>query len=43
MYWDNQTGAGASLFRRLFIQFTGQFQILQWKMQFVRKSGKLFA
>jgi radical SAM superfamily enzyme YgiQ (UPF0313 family) len=43
MYWDNQTGAGASLFRRLFIQFTGQFQILQWKMQFVRKSGRLFA
>jgi radical SAM superfamily enzyme YgiQ (UPF0313 family) len=43
MYWDNQTGAGASLFRRLFIQFTGQFQILQWKMQFIRKSGKLFA
>jgi hypothetical protein len=43
MYWDNQTGAGASLFRRLFIQFTGQFQILQWKLQFVRKSGKLFA
>lgn len=43
MYWDNQTGAGASLFRRLFIQFTGQFQILQWKMQFIRKSGRLFA
>lgn len=43
MYWDNQTGAGASLWRRLFIQFTGQFQILQWKMQFIRKSGRLFA
>ena len=43
MYWDNQTGAGASLWRRLFIQFTGQFQILQWKAQFIRKSGRLFA
>lgn len=43
MYWDNQTGAGASLFRRLFIQFTGQFQVLQWKMKFIHKSGKLFA
>jgi radical SAM superfamily enzyme YgiQ (UPF0313 family) len=43
MYWDNQTGAGASIWRRLFIQFTGQFQVLQWRMQFVRKSGRLFA
>jgi radical SAM superfamily enzyme YgiQ (UPF0313 family) len=43
MYWDNQTGAGASLRRRLFIQVTGRMQTLQWKTKFIRKSGRLFA
>jgi len=43
MYWDNQTGAGASLRRRLFIQVTGRMQTLQWKAKFIRRSGKLFA
>jgi radical SAM superfamily enzyme YgiQ (UPF0313 family) len=43
MYWDNQTGAGASLARRLFIQVTGRLQTLQWQAQFIRKSGRLVA
>jgi len=43
MYWDNQTGAGASLWRRLFIQLTGRLQTVQWQMKFIRRSGRLFA
>ncbi len=43
MYWDNQTGAGASLWRRLFIQTTGRLQTVQWQLQFIRRSGRLFA
>jgi len=42
MYWDNQTGADASLRRRLFIQVTGRMQTLQWKAKFIRRSGRLF-
>lgn len=42
MYWDNQTGAGASIWRRLFIQLTGRVQTIQWKLQFIRRSGRLF-
>lgn len=41
MYWDNQTGAGAPLWRRLFIQLTGHLQILQWKTKFILTSGRL--
>lgn len=43
MYWDNQTGAGASLLRRLFIQSTGRLQVLQWRARFIQKSRRLFA
>jgi len=43
MYWDNQTGAGAPLWRRLFIQTTGRLQTLQWRARFVQKSRRLFA
>ena len=43
MYWDNQTGAGAPLWRRLFIQLTGRLQILQWTAKFIWESGRLTA
>jgi radical SAM superfamily enzyme YgiQ (UPF0313 family) len=43
MYWDNQSGAGAPLWRRLFIQATGRLQALQWRARFVQKSRRLFA
>jgi radical SAM superfamily enzyme YgiQ (UPF0313 family) len=43
MYWDNQSGAGAPLWRRLFIQATGRLQTLQWRARFVQKSRRLFA
>lgn len=43
MYWDNQTGAGAQLWRRMFIQVTGRLQTLQWRAKFIRRSGRLFA
>jgi radical SAM superfamily enzyme YgiQ (UPF0313 family) len=41
MYWDNQTGAGVPLWRRLFIQVTGHLQILQWTANFVWQTGRL--
>jgi len=43
MYWDNQTGAGAPLWRRLLIQTAGRLQTLQWRARFVQKSRRLFA
>ena len=43
MYWDNQTGARAPLWRRLFIQMTGRAQTLLWRARFVQKSRRLFA
>jgi radical SAM superfamily enzyme YgiQ (UPF0313 family) len=30
MYWDNQTGAGVSLFKRLLMQGMGRAQALEW-------------
>ncbi len=43
MYWDNQTGAGAPLWRKLFIQLTGHLQIVQWQTKFILASGRLRA
>ena len=43
MYWDNQTGAGAPLWRKLFIQLTGRLQIVQWTAKFIWESGRLTA
>ncbi len=43
MYWDNQAGAGAPLWRRLFIQLTGRLQIVQWTAKFIWESRRLTA
>ena len=43
LYWDNQTGAGAPLWRRLLLQTLGRAQMLQWKALFVCRSRRLFA
>jgi len=42
-YWDNQSGAGIPLLKRLLLQAAGRMNILDWKLRFVRKSGRLFA
>ncbi len=31
MYWDNQTGAGVALWKRLMIQVIGKGQVVMWK------------
>lgn len=31
MYWDNQTGAGVALWKRLMIQVMGKGQVVMWK------------
>ena len=38
MYWDNQTGAGTPLARRLALQALGKGQVLQWSLLFALRS-----
>ncbi|MEW6359019.1 MAG: radical SAM protein [Planctomycetota bacterium] len=42
VYWDNQRGAGIPLPRRLLMQAAGRMNALNWKLQFIRKSGRVF-
>ena len=43
LYWDNQTGAGVGVGRRLLIQALGRMNILWWKGLFAWRSGRVFA
>jgi len=41
--WDNQSGGGVALWRRLLLQTLGRGQVWWWKGLFVWRSGRLFA
>lgn len=40
MYWDNQTGAGVPLPRRMLLQMLGKGQVLQWRSLFAWHSWR---
>ena len=41
--WDNESGAGVALWKRMLIQALGRVQIGWWKALFAWRSGRLFA
>jgi len=43
LYWDNQSGAGVGLWRRVLVQALGRVNVLWWKGLFAWRSGRLFA
>ena len=40
LYWDNQTGAGTSLWRRVLVQLGGRIKALHWKMRLARMARR---
>lgn len=42
LYWDNQSGAGVKLWRRLLLEMLGRMQVLWWKGIFAWRSGRLY-
>ena len=40
MYWDNQTGAGVALWKRLMVQVMGKGQVVMWKTLIARARSK---